>query len=45
MGQSYCKKERKKGGDGTQPPTETPQASQEQHLLHLLHKMFDSRQN
>lgn len=31
------------GGDGTSPPAETPQASQEQHLLHLLLKMFDSR--
>lgn len=30
-------------GDGTSPPAETPQASQEQHLLHLLLKMFDSR--
>lgn len=38
MGQSYCMK----GGDGTQPPAETPQAPQEQHLPHLLLKMFDS---
>lgn len=34
-----------KGGDGTQPPAENPQASQEQHLPHLLLKMFDSRQS
>lgn len=32
------------GGDGIQPPAESPQAPQEQHLLHLLLKMFDSRQ-
>lgn len=32
------------GGDGIQSPAESPQAPQEQHLLHLLLKMFDSRQ-
>ncbi len=41
MGQSYCKKR----VDGTQPPAETPQAPQEEHLLHLLLKMFDSRRS
>lgn len=35
----------KKRVDGTQPPAETPQAPQEEHLPHLLLKMFDSRRS
>lgn len=35
----------RRGGGGTQPPAGSPQAAQEQHLPHLLLKMFDSRRS
>lgn len=35
----------RRGGNGTQPPAETPQAPHEEHLPHLPLKMFDSRRS